>query len=120
APNSKLQIPSSKSIGPWSLDLGAWSFCQGLDVFLQLRVDAEARLLRGLDGLLGLFLPLRHHVDDGEVVVGLAVLRIGGGRRFPLFLGGGQLAVAEVGAAEREQHEGRRMKFGPIVDALRL
>ncbi len=67
----------------------------------------------------GLGVALGQHVDDGEVVVGFAELRIDLDRGAVLALCVGHRVAAEVGAAEREREPGRH-RFRSAVHRAHL
>jgi len=77
-------------------------FSAALQIVLELRVDAEPVLLGQLQLGIRFVQPSGLHVDDREVVMRFAELRVHLGGRFPFDLGFLPLPVPEQRAAERE------------------
>src|SRR4051812_19636839 len=83
-----------------------------LHILLELRVHTEPGFFGGLDLGVRVGKAAGLEIDDGEVVVPLTELAVDRNRGLPLRLRGVAVAVAEVGAAEREQDLGWRPVAG--------
>src|SRR2546428_9001042 len=90
-----------------------------LQLFLELRVHGEARPLGLLDRLPGLREAPGHHVDDGQVVVGLAIVGAALQRVPVLLLRFLHVALAEPGPGQREGDLGGGLGVA-LAQALRL
>src|SRR5207249_1332509 len=79
------------------------------EVFLELGIHAQTALLRELHFAVRVVEATRLQIDDREIVVRLAELRVGSHRRLPLLGRPFGVPTAKQRAAERQQDGGGRL-----------